>query len=48
MRDKFVFSLIDDGLKEHLLCGTDLTLERAVALAQRSKASKVQVKAVLI
>ena len=44
-RDKFVFSLIDDRLKERLLCETELTLERAVALAQRSEASKVQAKA---
>ena len=44
-RDKFVFGLIDDGLKECLLRETELTLERAVALAQCSEASKVQAKA---
>ena len=46
MRDKFIFGLIDDGVKECLLCGTDLTLERAVALTQHSEASKSQVKAI--
>ena len=45
MRNKFIFGLIDDGMKERLLRETDLTLERAVALAQRSEASKLQVKA---
>ena len=45
MRDKFIFGLIDDGVKEYLLHETDLTLERTVALAQRSEASKSQVKA---
>ena len=44
-RDKFSFGLIDDGVKERLLRETDLTLEHAVALAQRSKASKLQIKA---
>ena len=44
-RDKFIFGLIDDGVKEHLLRETYLTLECAVALAQRSEASKSQVKA---
>ena len=44
-RDKFIFGLIDDGVTERLLRETDLTLERAVALAQRSEASKSQVKA---
>ena len=43
--DKFIFGLIDDGVKERLLRETDLTLERAVALPQRSEASKSQVKA---
>ena len=27
IRDKFVFGLIDDSLKERLLCEADLTLE---------------------
>ena len=45
-RDKFIFGLIDDGVKERLLCETNLTLECAVALAQRSKTSKSQVKAI--
>ena len=44
-QDKFIFGLFDDGVKERLLRETDLTLERAVALAQRSEASKSQVKA---
>ena len=44
-RDKFVFGLIDDGLQERLLRESDLSLERAVALAQRSESSKIQVKA---
>ena len=37
-RDKFIFGLIDDGVKERLLHETDLTFERAVALEQRSEA----------
>ena len=45
MRDKFVFGLTDDALKERLLRETnELTLERAVSLAQRSESSKFQVK----
>ena len=42
--DKFIFGLIDDKLKKHLLFETDLTLECAVALVQCSEASKIQVK----
>ena len=43
-RDKFVFGLIDNVLKERLLCEVDLTLECAVSLAQRSESSKLQAK----
>ena len=43
-RDKFVFGLIDDVLKERLLREVDLTLERAVSLAQHSESSKLQAK----
>ena len=43
-RDKFVFGLIDDVLKERLLHEVDLTLECAVSLAQRSESSKLQAK----
>ena len=42
--DKFVFGLIDDTLKERLLREVDLTLERAVSLAQRSESSRLQAK----
>ena len=45
MRGKFVFGLTDDGLKERLLRESDLSLEHAVALAQWSELSKIQVKA---
>ena len=45
MRGKFVFGLTDDGLKERLLRESDLSLEHAVALAQWSESSKIQVKA---
>ena len=44
-QDKFVFGLIDDGLQECLPHESDLSLERAVALAQQSESSKIQVKA---
>ena len=42
--DKFVFGLIDDNLKEKLLRQPNLDLTRALEIAQRSKASKLQVK----
>jgi len=32
-RDKFVFGLLDDALKERLLCEAHLSLQRAIALA---------------
>ena len=45
LRDKFIFGIRDDALKERLLRETgELTLERAVLLAQRSESSKLQVK----
>ena len=46
LRDKFVFGLRDDALKERLLVRdtTELTLELAMSLAQRSESSEVQVK----
>ena len=43
-RDKFVFGLIDDNLKERLLRETNLDLNRAVEIAQRGESSKRQVK----
>lgn len=43
-RDKFVFGLLDDSLKERLLRESDLTLARAVSIAQRSESSKQHVK----
>jgi len=43
-RDKFIFGLQDDSLKEHLLRESDLTLPRAVSIAQRSESSKKHVK----
>ena len=42
-RDKFVFGLLDDALKERLL-EADLSLQRAIALAQRSESSKIKPK----
>ena len=44
IRDKFVFGLTDDSLKERLLCETPLTLSKAIEIAQRSEASKQQIK----
>ena len=46
LRDKFVFGLIDDSLKERLLVRdtSELTLERAVSIAQRSESSKLQAR----
>ena len=43
-RDKFVFGLLDDALKEWLLCEADLSLQRAITLAQCSESSKTQAK----
>ena len=43
-RDKFVFRLIDDRLKERLLCEENLDLATAVGQAQRAESSKRQIK----
>ena len=42
--DKFVFGLIDDHLKERLLCEENLDLATAVGQAQRAKSLKQQIK----
>ena len=44
IRDKFVFGLADDGLKERLLREVDVSLTKAVETAQRAESSKRQVK----
>ena len=43
-RNKFVFRLIDDNLKERLLREPNLDLNRVVEIAQRGESSKQQVK----
>ena len=43
-RDKFVFGLIDDRLKERLPCEENLDLATAVGQAQRAESSKRQIK----
>lgn len=44
IRDKFVFELADDGLKEWLLCEVNISLTKAVEMAQQVELSKRQVK----
>ena len=45
IRDKFVrFGLADDGLKKRLLREVDVSLTKAVEMAQRAESSKGQVK----
>ena len=44
IRDKFVFGICDDNLKERLLRETDISLNRVVALAQRTESSKQHIK----
>ena len=44
IRDKFVFGLTDDSLKERLLREASLTLSKAIEIAQRSESSKQQIK----
>ena len=44
IRDKFVFGLMDDNVKERLLRETDVTLSKAVETAQRTESSKKQIK----
>ena len=43
-RDKFVFGMVDDSLKERLLCEASLTLSKAIEIAQRSESSKQQIR----
>ena len=40
LRDKFVFGLRDDSLKERLLRENELDLTKAVEIAQRQESSK--------
>ena len=40
IRDKFVFGLADDGLKERLLREVDVSLTKAVEMAQQAESSK--------
>ena len=44
IRDKFLFGIRDDNLKEHLLRETDISLNKVVALAQRTESSKQHIK----
>ena len=44
IRDKFVFGLIDDSLKERLLREASVTLTKAIEIAQQSESSKQQIK----
>ena len=44
IRDKFVFGLIDNNLKERLLREVDVSLTKAVETAQRAESSKRQVQ----
>ena len=44
IRDKFIFGLTDDSLKERLLREASLTLSKAIEIAQRSESSKQQIK----
>ena len=44
IRDKFVFGLVDDNLKERLLRETAILLDKMVTLAQRTESSKQQAK----
>ena len=44
IRDKFVFGLIDDSLKERLIREASVTLTKAIEIAQRSESSKQQIK----
>ena len=42
IRDKFVFGLNDDNLKERLLGETDISLDKLVTLAQRTESCRQQ------
>ena len=44
VRDKFVFGLRDDSLKERLLQESSISLNKLVALAQRTESSRQQIK----
>ena len=44
IRDKFVFGIRDYNLKERLLRETDISLNKVVALAQRTESSKQHIK----
>ena len=44
VRDQFVFGLRDDKLKEQLLQESNITLNKLVALAQRTESSRQQIK----
>ena len=44
LRDRFVFGLQDDNLKERLLRESELNLTKAVEIAQRQESSKKQIK----
>ena len=44
LRDRFVFGLLDDSLKERLLRENDLSLTKAIEIAQRQESSKQQIK----
>ena len=44
LRDRFVFGLLDNTLKERLLHETELDLAKAVEIAQRQESSKKQIK----
>ena len=44
VRDKFVFGLRDNKLKERLLQESNITLNKLVALAQRTESSRQQIK----
>ena len=44
IRDKFVFGIRDDHLKERLLRETDISLNKLVGLAQRTESSKQHIR----
>ena len=44
IRDKLVFGIRDDNLKEHLFQETDISLSKLVGLAQRTESSKQHIR----
>jgi len=44
LRDRFVFDLLDDSLKERLLHESDLNLVKAIEIAQQQESLKQQIK----